>query len=147
MERNPFLLAAIEEAKKSRAAGGIPIGAVLVHQGRIIGRGHNQRVQQGDPILHAEMHCLQNAGRLPASVYRECLLVSTLSPCPMCSGAARLFKIPRILVGENVTFQGPEEENRRHGMEIEVVQDEECIELMRDFIREKPELWHEDIAV
>lgn len=139
--------AAIEEAKKGRAAGGIPIGSVLVYRGEIIGRGHNQRVQQGDPILHAEIHCLQNAGRQPASVYRECTLVSTLSPCPLCSGAARLFKIPHIVIGENVTFQGPEAENRDHGMTIEVVQDEECIQLMQDFIREKPELWNEDIAV
>lgn len=145
--RNPYLDAAIEEAKKGRDAGGIPIGSVLVYRGEIIGRGHNQRVQQGDPILHAEIHCLQNAGRQPASVYRECLLVSTLSPCPLCSGAARLFKIPRVLVGENVTFRGPEDENRAHGMQIEVVQDDECIQLMRDFIREKPELWNEDIAV
>jgi cytosine deaminase len=147
MARNPFLLAAIEEAKKGRAAGGIPIGAVLVHHGRIIGSGHNQRVQQDDPILHAEMHCLQQAGRLPASVYRESHLVCTLSPCPMCSGAVRLFKIPRILIGENVNFQGPEDENRAHGIEVEVVQDEECIAMMRDFIRERPELWYEDIAV
>lgn len=145
--RNPYLDAAIEEAKKGRDAGGIPIGSVLVYRREIIGRGHNQRVQQGDPILHAEIHCLQNAGRQPASVYRECLLVSTLSPCPLCSGAARLFKIPRVLVGENVTFRGPEDENRAHGMQIEVVQDDECIQLMRDFIREKPELWNEDIAV
>ncbi|MDX6765941.1 MAG: nucleoside deaminase [Candidatus Methylacidiphilales bacterium] len=142
-----FLQAAIEEAKKGRDAGGIPIGSVLVYRDKIIGRGHNQRVQQGDPILHAEIHCLQNAGRQPAAVYRECLLVSTLSPCPLCSGAARLFKIPRVLVGENITFRGPEEENRAHGMEIEVVQDEECIRLMREFIQEKPELWNEDIAV
>lgn len=145
--KNIYLQAAIEEAKKGRDAGGIPIGSVLVYRGEIIGRGHNQRVQLGDPILHAEIHCLQNAGRQPASVYRECTLVSTLSPCPLCSGAARLFKIPRILVGENVTFKGPEEENRAHGMDLEVFQDEECIQLMRDFIREKPELWNEDIAV
>ena len=144
--KNPFLQAAIDEAKKGRDAGGIPIGSVLVHRGEIIGRGHNQRVQQGDPVLHAEIHCLQNAGRQPASVYRECVLVSTLSPCPLCSGAARLFKIPHILVGENITFRGPEEESRAHGITLEVFQDEECIQLMRDFIREKPELWNEDIA-
>lgn len=145
--KNIYLQAAIEEAKKGRDAGGIPIGSVLVYRGEIIGRGHNQRVQLGDPILHAEIHCLQNAGRQPASVYRECTLVSTLSPCPLCSGAARLFKIPHILVGENITFKGPEEENRAHGMNLEVFQDGECIQLMRDFIRDKPELWNEDIAV
>lgn len=147
MARDPFLEAAVEEARKSLAEGGIPIGSVLVHQGRIIGRGHNRRVQEGNPILHAEIHCLQQAGRQSAAVYRECLLVSTLSPCPLCSGAARLFKIPRILAGENVNFRGPEEENRREGIELEVVQDEECIEMMREFIRARPDLWHEDIAV
>lgn len=147
MTRNPYLQAAIDEAKKGRDAGGIPIGSVLVYRGEIIGRGHNRRVQDGNAILHAEIHCLQQAGRQPAAVYRECLLVSTLSPCPLCSGAMRLFKIPRLLIGENITFRGPEEENRQHGIEIEIVQDEECVQMMRDFIRDHPELWHEDIAV
>jgi cytosine deaminase len=142
-----FLQAAIEEAKKGLAAGGIPIGSVLVHDGKIIGRGHNQRVQHGSVIHHAEMNCLENAGRLPAKIYRECVLYSTLSPCPMCSGAARLYGIPRIIVGENKTFCGPEDENRSHGIEVEILQDAECIALMEKFIRENPTLWNEDIGV
>jgi cytosine/creatinine deaminase len=147
MNNDPFLQAAIEEAKKGLAAGGIPIGSVLVHGGKIIGRGHNQRVQHGSVIHHAEMNCLENAGRLPGRVYRECVLYSTLSPCPMCSGAARLYGIPRIIVGENKTFSGPEEENRAHGIQVEVLQDAECIALMEKFIRENPTLWNEDIGV
>lgn len=145
--RDPFLTAAIEEARKGLAAGGIPIGSVLVHKGVIIGRGHNQRVQQGSVIHHAEMNCFENAGRQKASVYRECVLYSTLSPCPMCSGASRLYGIPKIIVGENVTFQGPEEENRAHGIDLQVVNDPECIEIMREFIQTRPELWNEDIGV
>lgn len=142
-----FLEAAIEEAKKGLAAGGIPIGSVLVLDGKIIGRGHNQRVQLGSTIHHAEMNCLENAGRQKASVYQRCVLYSTLSPCPMCSGAALLYKIPRIVVGENVTFQGPEAYVRSHGVQVEILQDPTCIQLMRDFIRTRPELWNEDIGV
>ncbi|MFN3408431.1 MAG: nucleoside deaminase [Limisphaerales bacterium] len=145
--QDSFLAAALAEARRSLAAGGIPIGAVLVCDGHIIGRGHNRRVQDGSVIHHAEMNCLENAGRLPAKVYQHCTLYSTLSPCPMCSGAALLYKIPRIVVGENVTFQGPEAYVRAQGVELEVRQDAECIALMRDFIRARPELWHEDIGV
>jgi creatinine deaminase len=144
---DPFLQAAIEEAKKGLAAGGIPIGSVLVCDGEVIGRGHNQRVQQGSVIHHAEMNCLENAGRLTAAVYARCTLYSTLSPCPMCSGAALLYKIPRIVVGENRTFQGPEAYVRSQGVELTILQDASCIELMRDFIAAKPMLWNEDIGV
>ena len=144
---DPFLQAAIAEARKGLAAGGIPIGSVLVLDGKIIGRGHNQRVQHGSVIHHAEMNCLENAGRQKASVYARCTLYSTLSPCPMCSGAALLYKIPHIVVGENVTFQGPEEYVRSQGVSLEILQDEECIKLMRDFIAAKPALWNEDIGV
>ena len=139
--------ATIEEAKKGRAAGGIPIGSVLVCDGKIIGRGHNQRVQHGSVIHHGEMNCLENAGRQPASVYARCTLYTTLSPCPMCSGAILLYKIPRVIVGENVTFMGDEDHLRRAGVEVTVVQNEECIQLMRDFIADCPELWNEDIGV
>ena len=142
-----FLKAAIEEAKQGLAAGGIPIGSVLVLDGQIIGRGHNQRVQHGSVIHHAEMNCLENAGRQKASVYARCILYSTLSPCPMCSGAALLYKIPRIVVGENVTFHGPEEYVRSQGVRVDVLQDAECIRLMREFIAARPELWNEDIGV
>src|SRR5271168_5338074 len=142
-----FLQAAVDEAKKGLAAGGIPIGSVLVCDGKIIGRGHNQRVQKGSVIHHAEMNCLENAGRHKASVYQRCTLYSTLSPCPMCSGAALLYKIPHIVIGENVTFQGPEDYVRSQGVKLEIVQDPECIRLMRDFIDERPELWNEDICV
>lgn len=145
--RDPFLEAAIEEAKIGLAEGGIPIGSVLVHQGQIIGRGHNMRVQKDDPLLHGEMSAFQNAGRLPASIYRECTVYTTLSPCPMCSGTILLYKIPKIVIGENITFQGAERWLKSEGVELEVVQDEECIALMRDFIAHRPELWHEDIAV
>jgi creatinine deaminase len=144
---DPFLEAAIEEAKKGLAAGGIPIGSVLVCEGKIIGRGHNQRVQQGSVIHHGEMKCLENAGRQKASVYQRCVLYSTLSPCPMCSGAALLYKIPRIIIGENVTFKGPEEYVRSQGAQVEVLQDPACIQLMREFIAVRPELWNEDIGV
>ncbi len=142
-----FLEAAIEEARKGRAAGGIPIGSVLVHNGQIIGRGHNQRVQHGSVIHHAEMNCLENAGRLPGKIYRECVLYSTLSPCPMCSGAALLYGIPKIVVGENKTFQGPEAYVRSQGVTVEIVNDPTCIELMEKFIAEEPTLWNEDIGV
>ena len=142
-----FLAAAIEEAKKGLAAGGIPIGSVLVCDEKIIGRGHNQRVQQGSVIHHAEMNCLENAGRQKSSVYSRCTLYSTLSPCPMCSGAALLYKIPRIVIGENLTFKGPEEYLRSQGLQLDVRQDSTCIELMRKFIAAHQELWNEDIGV
>jgi len=145
--RDIFLQAALDEARQGLEEGGIPIGAVLVHDGRIIGRGHNMRVQTGNPILHAEITALQNAGRLPASVYRHCVLYTTLSPCPMCSGAAVLYKIPKIVIGENQTFMGAEDFLRREGLTLEVVQDADCIALMRDFIATRPELWNEDIGV
>jgi len=145
--RDPFLQAAIEQARASAAEGGIPIGSVLVHEGRIIGRGHNCRVQTGSPIDHGEMNCLRNAGRLPARVYRDCTLYTTLSPCPMCSGAILLYKIARVVAGENRTFLGAEEYLRANGVLVEVVQDEECIQLMTDFIQANPRLWNEDIGV
>jgi cytosine deaminase len=147
MKTDPFIQAAIEEARKGLAEGGIPIGSVLVHEGRIIGRGHNQRVQHSSVIHHAEMNCLENAGRLKAAVYQHCTLYSTLSPCPMCSGAALLYKIPRIVVGENITFKGPEEYVRSQGVNVEILQNEECIRLMKEFIAARPELWNEDIGV
>lgn len=144
---DPFLQAAIAEAQKGLASGGIPIGSVLVLDGQIIGRGHNQRVQRSSVIHHAEMNCLENAGRRQASVYQKCVLYSTLSPCPMCSGAVLLYKIPRIVVGENLTFQGPEEYVCSQGVQVEVLQDPTCIQMMRDFIAARPELWNEDIGV
>ncbi len=143
---DPFLQAAIEEARQGLAEGGIPIGSVLVLDGQIIGRGHNRRVQNGSVIHHAEMNCLENAGRLPASVYRRCTIYSTLSPCPMCSGAIQLYGIPKVIVGENKTFQGPESLLRSQGITVEILQNPECIALMEDFIRSKPELWNEDIG-
>jgi cytosine deaminase len=142
-----YLLAAIEQARKSLSEGGIPIGSVLVHDGQIIGRGHNCRVQTGSAIDHGEMNCLRNAGRLPARIYRNSTIYSTLSPCPMCSGAIVLYKIPRVVVGENKTFLGAEDYMRSQGIQVDVVQDEECIQMMTDFIRLKPELWNEDIGV
>jgi cytosine deaminase len=144
---DPFLEAAVEEARKGLAGGGIPIGSILVCDGDIIGRGHNQRVQRGSVIHHAEMNCLENAGRLSARTYRRCVLYSTLSPCPMCSGAVLLYKIPRVVVGENITFQGPEDYLRSQRVEVEVLQDAACIQLMREFIAARPELWNEDIGV
>jgi cytosine deaminase len=142
-----FLQAALAEARLGLAEGGIPIGSVLVCEGRIIGRGHNQRIQRGSVIHHAEMNCLENAGRLKAAVYQQCTLYSTLSPCPMCSGAVLLYKIPRVVIGENTTFQGPEEHLRSQGVTVEVLQDAECTRLMREFIAARPELWNEDIGV
>lgn len=142
-----FLAAAIEEARKGQSAGGIPIGAVLVIDGQIVGRGHNQRVQQGSSVLHAEMDCLENAGRLAAADYRSAVLFSTLSPCDMCSGAILLYGIPRVVVGENRTFQGPEDYLRSRGVEIDVVDDDQCRQLMHDFIAANPDLWNEDIGV
>ncbi len=142
-----FLAAAMDEARKGLAAGGIPIGSVLVIDGRIVGRGHNQRMQKDSSVLHAEMDCLENAGRLPAADYRRAVLYSTLSPCDMCSGAILLYGIPKVVIGENETFQGPEEYLRSRGVELEVVDDIECQQLMRDFIASNPSLWNEDIGV
>ena len=138
--------AAIEEAQRGLAEGGIPIGSVLVHDGRIIGRGHNRRVQRGSAVLHGEMDALENAGRQPARVYRESTLYTTLSPCAMCTGAALLYGIPRIVIGENVTFMGEEALLRERGVELTLVQDERCIALMRRFIADHPDLWFEDIG-
>jgi len=146
-EIDPFMQASIGEARQGRAEGGIPIGSVLVHQGKIIGRGHNRRVQQGSTVLHGEMDALENAGRLPASVYRESVLFTTLSPCPMCSGAILLYGIPHVVVGENQTFMGEEDLLRQRGVTVEVLQSAECIELMREFIAAHPDLWNEDIGV
>ena len=141
-----YLAAAIEEARAGLAEGGIPIGSVLVLDGRIVGRGHNRRVQKGSAILHAEMDALENAGRLRAEQYRRCVLYSTLSPCDMCSGAALLYGIPKIVIGENQTFRGPEDYLRSRGVELVVVNDPTCIALMRDFIARHPQLWNEDIG-
>jgi cytosine deaminase len=147
MVADPYLRAALEQAKKSLAEGGIPIGSVLVYEGKIIGRGHNCRVQTGSAIDHGEMNCLRNAGRLPAKIYQASTIYSTLSPCPMCSGAIVLYKIPRVVVGENQTFLGAEEYMRSNGIQVDVVQDAECIQLMTEFIRANPQLWNEDIGV
>lgn len=140
------MLAAIEEARAGLAQGGIPIGSVIVHQGNIIGRGHNQRVQQGSAILHGEMAAFENAGRQPASIYRESVLYTTLSPCAMCTGAILLYGIPKVVIGENVTFMGEEALLKARGVEVVVLQNEECIALMRNFIAAKPQLWNEDIG-
>ncbi|MGV3540183.1 MAG: nucleoside deaminase [Rufibacter sp.] len=142
-----FLQAALEEAQKSYAEGGIPIGSVLVHNEQIIGRGHNKRVQNGSPILHGEMDALENAGRQPAKVYQESVLYTTLSPCPMCSGTILLYGIPKVVIGENKTFMGEEELLRSRGVGVTVVDNQECYDLMQQFIQEKPELWNEDIGV
>lgn len=142
-----FMRAAIDEAVKGREEGGIPIGSVLVIDGKIIGGGHNRRVQQGSAILHAEMDCLENAGRLKATDYQRATLYSTLSPCDMCSGASLLYKIPTIIVGENVTFQGPEAYIQSRGVQLTILNEPECIELMRAFIAAHPGLWNEDIGV
>lgn len=141
-----FMRAAIDEAKKGISEGGIPIGSVLVHNGKIIGRGHNRRVQSGSAILHGEMDALENAGRQAAKVYKESVLYTTLSPCSMCSGAILLYKIPKVVIGENVTFTGEEQLLQSRGVEIEVLQNQECINLMEEFIRNKPDLWNEDIG-
>jgi creatinine deaminase len=143
----PFLEAAIEEAKLGLKEGGIPIGSVLVMDGEIVGRGHNRRVQKDSAILHAEMDCLENAGRLKARDYQRSVLYSTLSPCDMCSGTALLYKIPRIVIGENQTFQGPESYVRQRGVEVVILNDATCIKMMRDFIQARPDLWNEDIGV
>lgn len=141
-----FMHSAIAEAKHGLAEGGIPIGAVLMIDGRIVGRGHNRRVQKGSAILHAEMDCLENAGRLTANAYKRAVLYSTLSPCDMCSGTVLLYKIPKIIIGENHTFQGPEAYLRSRGVELVILQNAECIQLMRDFITAWPEVWQEDIG-
>lgn len=141
-----FLKAAFDEAQKGLQEGGIPIGSVIVHKGGIIGRGHNRRVQQGSTVLHGEMDAFENAGRQPASVYRKCTLYTTLSPCPMCSGAMLLYGIPKVVVGENTTFLGEEELLRSRGVDVEVLQDKTCIQMMQAFITERPELWNEDIG-
>lgn len=141
-----FMQAAIDEARQGLAEGGIPIGSVIVHQGRIIGRGHNRRVQQGSSILHGEMDAFENAGRQPASVYRDCVLYTTLSPCAMCSGAILLYGIPKVIVGENLTFMGEEDLLRSRGVSVDVIQNADCIALMRDFIAARPALWNEDIG-
>lgn len=141
-----YLQAAIEEARQGRLEGGIPIGSVIVHQCRIIGRGHNRRVQQGSVILHGEMDALENAGRLPAQVYRESVLYTTLSPCAMCSGAILLYGIPKVVVAENLSFMGEETLLRSRGVEVQVLQDPTCLALMRDFMAAEPRLWNEDIG-
>lgn len=142
-----YMQTAIEEAESGLAEGGIPIGSVLVHMGRIIGRGHNRRVQNGSAILHGEMDALENAGRQPAQVYRESVLYTTLSPCPMCSGAIILYGIPKVVIGENRTFMGEEEWLASRGVKVEVLQEETCILMMTDFIAQRPDLWNEDIGV
>jgi cytosine/creatinine deaminase len=141
-----FMAAAIGEAKRGLKEGGIPIGSAVVHRGKIIGRGHNQRVQRGSVVLHGEMDALENAGRQPASVYRECTIYTTLSPCPMCTGAILLYGIPRVVIGENVTFTGAEQLLLAGGVEIEVLEDPECIRMMQEFIEAQPTLWNEDIG-
>jgi creatinine deaminase len=142
-----YMAAAIAEAETGLAEGGIPIGSVIVYQGKIVGRGHNRRVQRGSAILHGEMDALEQAGRLPASVYTQSVLYTTLSPCAMCSGAILLYRIPRVIVGENVTFMGEEELLRGRGVVVDVLQDPRCIEMMKDFIAKSPQLWKEDIGV
>lgn len=141
-----FMAEAINEAKKGLAAGGIPIGSVLVIDNKIVGRGHNQRIQKDSTVLHAEMDCLENAGRLTAKDYKRSVLFSTLSPCDMCSGAVLLYGIPKVIVGENKTFQGPEQYVRSRGVEVVVLDDPECISMMEKFIKENPILWNEDIG-
>ncbi len=144
---DPFLYAAIEEARLGLSEGGIPIGSVLVHSGAIVGRGHNRRVQKDSVILHGEMDALENTGRRSAAFYRECTLYTTLSPCAMCSGAILLYGIPRVVVGENQSFMGEEQWLSTHGVQIQVIQDSTCIELMREFVENHPSLWAEDIGV
>ena len=141
-----FMRAAIDEAQEGLAQGGIPIGSVLVHDGKIIGRGHNRRVQTGSPTLHGEMDALENAGRQPASVYRQSVIYTTLSPCSMCSGAILLYGIPKVVIGENQSFMGEEALLKSRGVEIQLVDSDECKQLMNEFMSAKPELWHEDIG-
>jgi cytosine/creatinine deaminase len=146
MNQDLFLQAAIEEAQKSVNNGGIPIGSVLVYQNKIIGRGHNQRIQKGSATLHGEMDALENAGRLPAHVYQESILYTTLSPCSMCTGAILLYKIPKVIIGENQTFMGEEKLLQSKGVEVTVLNDAKCIEMMTSFIHQNPQLWNEDIG-
>lgn len=141
-----FMKAALDEALNGILEGGIPIGSVLVHEGEIIGRGHNRRVQNGSVVLHGEMDALENAGRLPASVYSECTIYTTLSPCSMCSGAILLYGIPRVVIGENITFMGEEELLKSRGVTVEVLNDQTCIAMMKEFIHQRPEVWNEDIG-
>jgi cytosine deaminase len=147
MFSDEFMRAAIDEAELGLREGGIPIGSVLVHRGRIIGRGHNRRVQRGSVVLHGEMDALENAGRQVAAAYRDCVLYTTLSPCTMCSGAVLLYAIPRIVIGENQTFMGEERLLQSRGVHVTVLQDARCIRLMTEFIQAKPRLWNEDIGV
>jgi cytosine deaminase len=146
MQTDAHLIAAIKEAKKGLQEGGIPIGSVIVHNGKVIGAGHNKRIQEGSVVLHGEMDALENAGRQPASVYRNSVLYTTLSPCPMCTGAILLYGIPKVIIGENQTFLGSEELLKQHGVEVDVMNDEECIKMMQDFIKTNPTLWNEDIG-
>lgn len=141
-----FLKEAINEAQKGLQEGGIPIGSVLVHNGKIIGKGHNKRIQKASVVLHGEMDALENAGRQPAAVYRNSVLYTTLSPCPMCTGAILLYGIPKVIIGENQTFMGSEKLLEQNGVEVVVVNNSECIEMMQDFIKDKPQLWNEDIG-
>lgn len=141
-----FMQAAIEQAQKSLSEGGIPIGSVIVIDDKIVGAGHNQRVQNGSPILHGEMSAFENAGRLTPAQYRRAVLYTTLSPCQMCSGAILLYKIPKVVIGENITFMGDEDHLKANGVELEVLQDDSCIQMMNDFIKNNPELWFEDIG-
>jgi creatinine deaminase len=142
-----FLKAAFDEANKGLNEGGIPIGSVIVHNEEIIGRGHNRRIQRGSAVLHGEMDAFENAGRQPASVYRECTLYTTLSPCAMCSGAILLYKIPRVVIGENLTFMGEEDLLRSRGVDVRVLQEDACVQMMKHFITRRPDLWNEDIGV
>ena len=144
---DPFIEAAIEEAEQGLQEGGIPIGSVIVHRGAIIGRGHNRRVQQGSAILHGEMDALERTGRRPASVYRECIIYTTLSPCTMCSGAILLYGIPHVIVGEHETFMGEEDLLRSRGVRVDVLNDQRCVAMMKEFIQKNPQLWNEDIGV
>ena len=141
-----FMKAAIDQARKGLEEGGIPIGSVIVHNGKIIGQGHNRRIQKGSAVLHGEMDALENAGRQPASIYRESILYTTLSPCAMCSGAILLYGIPRVIIGENTTFMGEESHLRSRGVEVEVLHNKECIDMMTQFIKDRPDLWNEDIG-
>ena len=147
MKRDLGMQAALDEAKMGLAEGGIPIGSAIVIDGKVAGRGHNRRVQKGSAVLHAEMDCLENAGRLTAKDYARATLYSTLSPCDMCTGAILLYKVPRVVVGENLTFRGPEDYSRSRGVDLKVLDDPDCVRLMEDFIKAKPSLWNEDIGV
>jgi cytosine/creatinine deaminase len=143
---DPFLLEAIAEAKKGLSEGGIPIGSVIVHKGKILGRGHNKRIQKGSVVLHGEMDAFENAGRQPAAVYKECVIYTTLSPCSMCTGAILLYGIPKVVIGENDTFMGGEELLKHNGVEVVVVNDDSCKQMMQQFIKDKPRVWNEDIG-